>query len=194
MADQKITQLTSITALTNDDIIPVVNDPGSTPVTNKITWANVKATLAAAYALIANGSANLKMFMNAAGTSAEWANGMKIASFTYDTATASGTQAITGVGFKPSHIIFLAAISNTNQMSIGFSNGTANYCFADYNATGTGTYLNSTTTAIYLIQTSGGAIGAYATVSTLGADGFTLTWTKDGSKTGTATIFYLALR
>lgn len=45
MADQKITALTAITTLTNDDLIPVVNDPAGTPVTNSITVGSVKTVL-----------------------------------------------------------------------------------------------------------------------------------------------------
>jgi len=45
MSDEKITQLTAITTLTNDDLIPVVNDPAGTPVTNSITVGSVKTVL-----------------------------------------------------------------------------------------------------------------------------------------------------
>lgn len=234
MADSKITQLTAGTALTTDDVLPYVDNPGGTPVTKKITWANVlasiwtaitsitgkttpvdadtfvisdsaasnvgksvtwaniKATLAATYALIANGTANYKMFMNAAGTSAEWANGMKIGTFTYDTSTASGTQAITGVGFKPSKIIFLINVPNTSEVSIGFSDGSVNYSIYNTYAAAAGQWSVITSSVLTLLQTA--VISLTGTISALGSDGFTITWTKTGSKTGTATIIYLALR
>lgn len=47
MADSKITGLAAETTPTDDDIIPLVNDPAGTPVTKKVTWANLKATLKA---------------------------------------------------------------------------------------------------------------------------------------------------
>jgi hypothetical protein len=45
MADTKISNLTAMTTPTNDDIFPVVNDPEGTPLTQKLTWSNLKATL-----------------------------------------------------------------------------------------------------------------------------------------------------
>lgn len=40
MADQKITQLTEVTDIIDTDILAVVDDPGGTPVTKKVTVAN----------------------------------------------------------------------------------------------------------------------------------------------------------
>jgi hypothetical protein len=40
MADSKISDLDSITSLTDDDLLVVINDPAGTPTTNKITVAN----------------------------------------------------------------------------------------------------------------------------------------------------------
>lgn len=40
MADKKVTELTAITAASNDDLLMVVNDPSGTPTSNKITFGN----------------------------------------------------------------------------------------------------------------------------------------------------------
>ena len=55
----KVTALTAATALTSDDLILAVNDPGGTPGSRKITWANVVASLAGLLtgAHVANGAA-----------------------------------------------------------------------------------------------------------------------------------------
>jgi hypothetical protein len=45
MVDKKITALDAITALTDDDLLVAINDPGGSPVTKKITWANVKNSI-----------------------------------------------------------------------------------------------------------------------------------------------------
>jgi hypothetical protein len=47
MADAKITALTALTAASVDDIFPVVDDPAGTPVTKKITYANLIASFSA---------------------------------------------------------------------------------------------------------------------------------------------------
>lgn len=136
--------------------------------------------------------ANAKLFGNAAGTAPEFATGYKIGTFTYDTSTASGTQAITGVGFKPSLLVLMAIINDTQQVSIGFDDGTNHYCLInEHNAAAT-LWFSSATLSIELIQS--GSDFVTGAVTTLGTDGFTITWTKTGSKTGTATIYYLAMR
>ncbi len=45
MANAKISALTALTTPTDDDILVLVDDPGGTPETKKMTWANLKATL-----------------------------------------------------------------------------------------------------------------------------------------------------
>lgn len=141
---------------------------------------------------LAKGAANTKLFINAGATAPEWANGMKIGTFTIDTATASGDQAITGVGFKPSHIILLAGISGTPEVSIGFDDGTSHYNLDNIHNVTADAWGVDSSLSILLYQT--GAIYYSGIVSALGADGFTITWIKAGAKTGTATIYYLALR
>ena len=139
------------------------------------------------------GAANLKLFMNAAGTANEYANGMKIGTFTIDTATASGTQAVSGIGFKPSHVDFFVSVSNTSEFSIGYDDGTNYYVGYNRYAVGAGTWSRSATDgSIFLLQSSG--VSYVGRITTLGADGFTITWTKGGAKTGTAYIYYRAFR
>lgn len=45
MADTKITALTALTTATTDDLFPVVDDPGGSPVTKKITLTNLQKSL-----------------------------------------------------------------------------------------------------------------------------------------------------
>lgn len=150
------------------------------------------ATAAATAARLALGTANHRLFVNAGATAPEWAAGLKIGTFSIDTATATGTQAVSGVGFKPSHLIFLAAIAATAQVSIGFDDGTNHYALFDDHNTVAATFNVSASYSIYILQ--GAGITYTGAVSVLGADGFTVSWTKTGAKTGTATIYYLALR
>lgn len=45
MADQKITALTAVVTPADADVLPVVQDTGTTPITKKITWTVIKAFL-----------------------------------------------------------------------------------------------------------------------------------------------------
>lgn len=142
---------------------------------------------------VLSGLSNLKRFMNDDGTDQEWDIGIKIGSFTIDTATLSGSQSITGVGFKPSNVIFLASISLTAQMSIGFDNGVNAYSIYQDATAGADRVDRTVNRSIRLEQVSG-SIYYLGYISSLDSDGFTITWTKGGAKTGTATIFYIAFR
>ena len=138
------------------------------------------------------GTANYKLFTNAAGTAPEWAAGIKLGTFTKDTAVADASTAITGVGFKPSHVIFLSLITGTSQLSIGFDDGTLHYCLYNYYSTTPGAWGVSGTKSMFLSQTD--TITWTAAITTLDADGFTYTWDTEGAKTGTVTVFYKAFR
>lgn len=45
MADVKVTALTAITSVSSDDLLYVVDDPGGTPASKKITFANLQTSL-----------------------------------------------------------------------------------------------------------------------------------------------------
>lgn len=115
----------------------------------------------------------------------------KIGSFTIDTSTATGTQAVTGVGFQPQLLLLVACQSGSNEVSIGVSDGTSKWSMA-YDVAGS-SWVTSTSYSIQDLQ--GAPTHKYeGTVSALGADGFTVSWTKTGSPTGTLTVLYFALR
>ena len=141
---------------------------------------------------MALGAANLKAFMNAAGAAPEWATGIKLGSFTRDTSLASGTQAITGVGFKPSHVLFLPSIDGTPELSIGFDDGTNHLEVHNYHTITPNTWGYWAARCIQLVQGLG--VTYDALISSMDADGFTISWVKTGAKTGTAIIFYIAFR
>ena len=135
-------------------------------------------------ARLAIGTNGKKLFST--GTAPEWATGLKIGTFTYDLSTASGTQAITGVGFTPTVLILLGALDGTTAFSLSFDNGTNAYGTAQDTSN-----LIQAETSLHIYETGG---DASAVVTTLGSDGFTLTWTKNSSPTGTANIYYVAIR
>jgi len=140
------------------------------------------------------GAADLKMFVNAAGTAGEWAGGMKIGTFSIDTATASGDQAITGVGFKPSHVIFLLGKSSalSGEISIGFDDGTLAYAIYNLEGQAINRWYRNNINSLNATQDTDVEYKGH--ITTLGADGFTVSWVKTGAKTGTVAIYYMAFR
>lgn len=115
----------------------------------------------------------------------------KVGSFTRDISLATGTQAVTGVGFKPKVVIFFAAFASDVVASSGFDDGSTRKAMWQNNPAGVD-ILNVSSDAILITKVAGtsyaGAINSFDT------DGFTISWTKTGLPTGTATINYLALR
>jgi len=120
-------------------------------------------------------------------------NNVFVGSFTRDMSTASGTQAVTGVGFTPRAVIIIAtATAEASLKSFGFSTVTADMC-AYGNRSAGADFMAASLTASIFIQTSTVADNYSGQLSAFGADGFTITWTKGGSITGTMTGIYLAI-
>lgn len=119
--------------------------------------------------------------------------GAKIVTFSRNMATASGTQAVTGVGFTPRYIEFDAA--NGDEAS-GFSNGcadgTSNMCMYGNRGGGVGFTEVSTTECIRITGSAGQRLGSVLT--SFDADGFTVTHTKVGAATGTAAVIAKCFR
>jgi len=143
-------------------------------------------------ARLAIGAANLKKFVNAAGTAPEWAAGLYIGKATRDLTAATGDVAYTGVGFKPNTVIFLGGINEATGAFWGFGNATVSYGLSA-NMAGTADNFQVFDTGCILYYIGAGVYQA-AAIKTLDSDGFTLTWTKVGAPTGTLTVYYAAFR
>ena len=149
-------------------------------------------------ARLAKGAANTKLFMNAAGTAPEWASGATIKVHARAMTAASGDVSYTGYGFKPSVLFLLAGKGSTKIWSIGIACTTAG---------GIGTIVlagQGGINADQIYNTSGYLCTLWesdvkyqlATVKSMDADGFTLTWTRSGTEPATldANLLFLALR
>lgn len=117
--------------------------------------------------------------------------GAKVVSSTRDMTAASGSVAYTGAGFKPTCIICLAGISGATECSIGFSDAAVGSFVLGLQATTPNTSPNGAQLIRLLDATA--ANDQVATLASYDADGFTLTWTKIGTPTGTATLYFLCL-
>lgn len=108
----------------------------------------------------------------------------------YVTRSTSGTQAITGLGFTPKRVLlFAVAIGGTTPIwSDGLDDGTIHSSrYAIDNSVDLG--LEQTTKSIVLNKAGGNSLHGY--VSSMDADGFTITWALTGALSGY--LIYMAL-
>jgi hypothetical protein len=96
----------------------------------------------------------------------------------------SGDVGITGVGFTPKIILFAGNAAGIAPQFFGAGKVGANFAMP-YGGISTSYALKCETVDAGKYQT--------AIVKSLDVDGFTLTWSKTSTPTGTATIGYVAL-
>jgi hypothetical protein len=108
----------------------------------------------------------------------------KIVSSTRDTTTASGTQAITGAGFRPKGLSVKMAVSGdtSTRFSTGDYDGTTHSCIY-YNVSAAKFGISNS--YVIVAQDAAGTTQYLGAISSLDSDGATITWTKVGSPTGT---------
>jgi len=147
----------------------------------------VYASSANVLARLAKGTADYKLFMNAAGTIPEWAVGTKIITITRDVSLGNASVEYSGVGFKPSLIIAFSSRGNvsgswgsyegevSNGMSMSLAGNLANVPYVINCA-------EDETHAMWVVGSS------------FDSDGFTLDWVGHAGSTGTVTAHIICLR
>lgn len=117
----------------------------------------------------------------------------KVGQFTRDMTLATGTQAITGLGFKPSAVVFFVNQDGaTGKMSMGFDDGTTVNCTLDAHNFVTDAW--SHLTSVSISANTNASTGYNGKVNSFDSDGFTISWTKVNSPTGTLNIQFMAFR
>lgn len=111
---------------------------------------------------------------------------------TRDMTAAGGNVAYTGIGFTPKSLIAFAAIDGQTGWSHGTSSGTVETNFVKLGGGATAT--NITSTLIYGSTDASGNDNQNAVIASLDSDGFTLTWAKGGTPTGTMTVDIVAFK
>ena len=110
----------------------------------------------------------------------------KVITASRDLSAANGNVAYTGVGFKPTSIFAFGVVSGeVGDQSIGFGDSAKGAYTIEGNNTPQGNLL-------YMTSSIGNA--ATADIASYDADGFTLTWTKVSSPTGTAQLRFICFR
>jgi len=108
---------------------------------------------------------------------------------TRNLAAATGDVAYTGVGFKPSSILFLGAVQNAaGPLSLAFLDNSG--VGRSINSNAAGQWIDEQ----YLYFRIDAANFQYAYLASYDNDGFTLTWVKTLLPTGTAAIVALCFR
>lgn len=112
-------------------------------------------------------------------------------SFTRDLTLASGTQAVTGVGFSPRALFFTGIISATGELCWGKANDPSSE-FVVWQTSGAGGVQSLPNASIFYDR---GSTNTYkGELNSLDADGFTINWTKQNSPTGIGLTYFFALR
>lgn len=141
---------------------------------------------------VSEGSGNWRCvnYVRATGKALISSAKFKLGTFTYDLTTATGTVDITGIGFTPTIVLIMGGLSASTEVSFGIDNSSTR--IGVYNNAGvTATqWAVVTTKSINVVQD--GSNYQLATISALGSGQFTVSWTKTGTPTGTATFGYLA--
>ncbi len=112
-----------------------------------------------------------------------------VGTFTRDTTVASGTQGVTGVGFKPSAVIFFSNQDISVEFSIGLDDGVTAKGVQQETA---GSFALLNTFSIRPKESPGNQYGG--SIQSFDSDGFTIIWTKTGSPSGTITMQYMAFK
>ena len=120
-------------------------------------------------------------------------NPFVVGSFSRDVSTESGTQAITGVGFTPKALIIYAVINQSRSATLLGMVTTASAGGGGLfdNVDSAGTYENGGG-FIFVDVTAGNTYSG--SLSSFDSDGFTISWTKAGTPTGTLSVNYIAFR
>jgi hypothetical protein len=118
--------------------------------------------------------------------------GITIGSFSKNIGDASGTLAITGVGFQPTVVMFFATVSGGTGFSVGSSDLTTESGFYSNQAATDNTWGNITAETIMMERGSG--MQYKGDVNSMDSDGFTIGWTKVGSISGTMQVTWHAMR
>ncbi|MBA7587580.1 hypothetical protein ES708_29611 [subsurface metagenome] len=117
---------------------------------------------------------------------------VKVGLFSRDTGLMSGTQVITGVGFRPSCIDFKAVISLKSCVSMGFDDVITHNCVFSHHQVIAGSWLGNASRSVHMEWLGGESYEGK--VDSFNSDGFVFRWYKNSSNIGVVVVYYKARR
>lgn len=115
-----------------------------------------------------------------------------IGTTTRDLTTASGNQTVSGVGFQPTHVLFMASLAAaTSTAANGMDDGSTATCTY---RTGGATTWNRDVDDSMRLETTNSSTRQTANIGSFNSDGFVLAWVKSGTPTGTAYVIFMAFK
>jgi len=112
--------------------------------------------------------------------------------FTRDTALATGSQAVTGIGFKPRMILFVGCQDGSvGHMFWGRDDGINPKSWIDQTSN-PGGYAHSGTKSLFSEESAGATYDGF--ITSLDADGFTISWLRSNAPTGILTMDFTAFK
>lgn len=163
----------------------------SPALTTPVITTSISGTAIATGAEVTTGTDNTKIVTPKAIGDAEVNTRLKskIITATRDLVAASGDVSYTGVGFTPTGIHSIGTVG-TFALSVGFADSSK----TAHNIISPAINTFEISPSLILLYILNANNYQYAIIKTYDADGFTLTWTKGGSPTGTAQLRFLCFR
>jgi len=116
-----------------------------------------------------------------------------VGTFTRVISLAAGTQSITGIGFRPSAVVFFGVIPSTGAVAFGVSNSSNSEGILNKHEETADQWTSFGTSCLGFL--SGVSDQYQGNVSSMDVDGFTVNWIiGGGSPVGTAQMKFLAFK
>lgn len=176
MADKKITELTSLTSLSQDDLFVVVDDPNGVPITKRITAGNIFANVNFSSVAATTSGVGLKVTSTAAtqNISTEFI-GTKVS-------LVIANAAVTQLGSGGGNVNFYGLSIEHSNTSVRLNSNSAPIAFINFSESANVTSANAQLSTTYLLDIGKNGLGNVSFSST---NSNTLTMITASEYTGT---------
>jgi hypothetical protein len=163
---------------------PVLQNPtiSLTGSTNGDMWYQSGGVVAR----LPKGTAYQKLLMNSSATGPTWNTAIYYGNSSRNLTTASGTAAITGLGFRPIMVFFQGYVGTVSNFT-GMDTGNIRSLNLNYDV---GLHYSDQSNSLWFFASGGNYVSGQ--ISSMDADGFTITFSRSGAPTGTGYFSFCA--